>query len=286
MLNKLIINRTVSYVKQMFGATKRLLFHIKVLPILLTFYFSFSPAHALEDPGTELARAGIDTKQGQVLDMELVFTTSNGESKKLKEIVDPNKPIIITPVYYDCPRLCGLLLNGFMKLTQEMDLKMGLDYQVLTISFDDTEQPSLAQKRANEYYTEAKLSPEQSNAWHFLVGNKENVTKLMSQIGFRYFKEDEEFAHSAVIIVLTPQGEISQYFTGIEFSPWDARLAIIEASQGKIGSLVDHILLFCFRYDHKQGKYTWAVSNFLKAGGTVTLLVLAYIIYWAARNRI
>ena len=286
MLNKLIINLSVSYVKQVFGATKHLLFICKVLPIIVLLQFSLLPSFAVEDPGTELSKVGIDTKQGQVLDLELVFTNTKGETKKLKDIVDPAKPIIITPVYYDCPRLCGLLLNGFMKLTQEIDLKMGLDYQVLTISFDDSEQPSLAEKRANEYYKEANLTPEQSNAWHFLVGNKENVTKLMSQIGFRYFKEDEEFAHSAVIIVLTPQGEISQYFTGIEFSPWDARLALIEASQGKIGSLVDHILLFCFRYDHKQGKYTWAIGNFLKAGGTVTLLVLAYIIYWAARNRI
>lgn len=259
--------------------------NINIISMLLAVFLPFA-SWAVEKPETELSKVGIDTKQGQTIDLNLKFTDSAGQTAALKDLINPNKPIILVPVYYHCPRLCGLLLEGFSKLLRGLDLKLGDDFQVVTVSFDDSEGPELAKEKSLKYYAEATVPADKTSSWHFLVGNSENVHAIMNQIGFRYFKDEGEFAHAATIIVLTPQGEISQYFTGIEFAPFDVKLALIEASQGKIGSLVDHILLFCFRYDHQQGKYTWAVSNLLRAGGAFTLLSLVALVFWASRQRV
>jgi protein SCO1 len=248
------------------------------------FFLVAASSEAIEKPETELSKSGIDTKQGQKINLDLSFTNALGEKKSLKELIDNKKPIILVPVYYGCPRLCGMLLGGVTKLLRDLDLRLSEDYQVVTLSFDDTEGFELAKKKSEKYYSDLSLSADQTQSWNFLVGDSENIHSLMSQIGFRYFKDKDEFVHAATIIILTPQGEISQYFTGVEFSPWDVRLALIEASQGKIGSIVDHILLFCFRYDHLKGKYIWAVSNFIRAGGAISLLFLIAVVIWASRR--
>lgn len=240
--------------------------------------------YAVEQPGEELKEAGLDTKQGTQVNLNLEFTTSSGEKKALKDIVSGKKPILVTPVYYDCPRLCGLLLTGASKLFNEINLKMGDEYEILTVSFNPEETPELAKKRELEYKKKITRTDVNTDGWHFLVGTKENISVLMTQIGFKYFKDQDEYAHTAAIIVLTAQGEISQYFTGIDFSSWDSRLAIIEASQGKVGSVIDHFLLYCFRYDHAQGKYTWAVFNLIRVVGLASIVLLFTVVFWAARK--
>ena len=240
---------------------------------------------ALEKPAEDLQEVGLDTELGSKVDLGLTFTNTKGESKTLKEFTVTGKPIVITPVYYDCPRLCGLLLNGATKLFNELNLKFGEEYEVLTVSFNDREKPHLAEKRESEYKARLTKAGAVKEAWNFLYGDKENISVLMRQIGFKYLRDKDDFAHTAAIIILTPQGEISQYFTGIEFSAWDVRLALIEASQGKVGSLLDHILLYCFRYDHAEGKYTWAVFNIMRVLGIVSILILVGVVFWATRAK-
>lgn len=241
---------------------------------------------AIEDPGPIVNNIQPTPVLGNVIDMNLKFSDETGNTRALSEIIDPEKPIILTPVYFDCPRLCGLLLSGVVKLLNELELVVGSDYQILSISFDHTETPQMAYKRSVSTKAQVAKNSEKLNAWHFLVGTQESVTALMNQIGFKYSRDGSEFVHSAVIMILTPQGKISQYFGGIDFTPRDVRLALVESSQGKIGSLIDQFFLFCFRYDHSQGKYAWAVFNLLRVGGLLTLVGLALVIVIAGRQRI
>ena len=124
-----------------------------------------------------------------------------------------------------------------------------------------------------------------TSAIQYLVGGQEQVRALMGDLGFKYMRDGEDFAHSAALMILTPTGEISQYFTGIMFSPWDAKLALVEASKGGIGTAIDHLLLYCFRFDPLQGRYTWAVVGLLRVGGALTLIGLAMVYFFFARKR-
>ena len=253
--------------------------------LALLFFYSLN-ALATEN-GAEIPKeVGLDTKLGTKVDLNLRFNTSSGEEKSLNQIVSGKKPLLIIPVYYECPRLCGLLLSGATGLFNQINLKMGDEFEVVTVSFNPDDTPALALKKELEFKKKINRPDHNLDYWHFLVGKKENITLLMQQIGFKYKKEEDEFAHTAAIIVLTPDGEISQYFTGIDFSAWDTRLSIIEASLGKVGSIVDHILLYCFRYDHAQGKYTWAVFNLLRVVGLASIGLVLAVIFWAKGRRI
>lgn len=251
---------------------------------LLFILLPTSALWAIEHPENDLEKVGISTKQGDLIDLGLVFTNSKGEKEPLSTIFAGTKPVILVPVYYGCPRLCGFLLSGVVELLNGLQLNLGSDYKIVTVSFDETEGPELAAERAKQYREQLKNRSNSVSDWHFLVGSKESITPLMKQIGFRYMKDGQEFAHSAVIIILTPGGKISQYFTGINFAPWDVKLSLVEASQGGIGSAIDHILLYCFRFDPTKGKYTWAAFNVMRAGGVLSLLALAAVIFLSARR--
>lgn len=267
------------------------------------------PALALENPEQLQENVGLVQNHGRSVDFNLPFRGSDGVERPLREFVASGKPILLVPVYYHCPRLCGLLLSGTIDLLRKLELRLGDDYQVLTVSFDPEDTPETAGQRAAEQYEKLAAAGSTATAqraagsasdsapgytepmtsyrtehWRFLVGSAPNITTLMESIGFKYQRDKGEFAHTAAIIVLTPQGEISQYFTGIEFPAWDVKLALIEASKGKIGSFMDHVLLFCFRFDPTKGKYTWAAYNFMKAGGLLTIMGLAAVVYVSGRK--
>lgn len=238
-----------------------------------------SSVSAIEHPEQVLDNeVGIFTVLGTKVDLNRQFTDSDGRKATLREFAHPDKPIVVVPVYYRCPRLCGLLLDGVATLVSAMSLSLGQEYSVLAVSFNPIEISNEAR------LTQEKFRPRMTGeaargyaSFKFLVGDEGNVKALMDQIGFKYIPDGQDFAHSAAIMILTPSGEISQYFTGIEFSPWDVRLALIEASNGGVGTAVDHLLLYCFRFDQLQGKYTWAVLGLLRIGGVLTLLGLASV---------
>lgn len=244
-------------------------------------------ASALEDPGAALQEVGVDTSRlGQKLDLSVKFTDQSGETRTLGDMLSSGKPLIVTPVYYHCPRLCGFFLGGFVKLLGELQLELGRDFEIATISFDHEEGVELAAERAAEYRKQLVGSQARTpDAWKFYVGSKPDVTTLMSQLGFRYSPDGGEFAHTAAFIILTPQGEISQYFTGIDFSAWDVKLAMVDASRGAIGSAIDHFLLFCFRFDPTKGKYTWAAFNIMRSGVIFSVLVMGALVYRASTRK-
>lgn len=237
-----------------------------------------SRAYALERPGEELQQVGLTTKLGAQVDLSLEFTDSSGQRRALSSFTRGDRPIAILPVYYECPRMCGLAMNGAAAMLNELSLRLGEDFDLLTVSFDAQDTPARAAERAANYW-QAHRSPEDARrGWHFLVGEQANIDALMSQIGFNYMRDGGEWAHTSALMLLTPDGKVSQYFTGIQFSAPDVRLALVEASQGKIGTVMDHIMLFCFRFDPTKGKYTWVAFNTLRAGGALTLGLLAFLV--------
>ena len=242
--------------------------------------------HAIERPEEVEQKVGVFTQLGAKVDLSRQFTDSAGETKSLREFAPADKPIVIAPVYFRCPRLCGLLLDGTYSLLNELSLKLSRDYTLLVVGFNPVETPADARKVMDKFNPrlQGEATSDRSGV-KYLVGSEENIAALMSEIGFRYMKDGDDFAHSAALMILTPSGEISQYFTGIDFPAWDVRLSLIEASRGAVGTAIDHLLLYCFRFDPLQGRYTWAVVGLLRVGGVLTLLGLAAVIFFFGRKR-
>lgn len=247
--------------------------------LCIWFFFSLAGfASAIEDPASSLERIGLNPKLAQQVELGLEFTDSDGVKASLGSFIKKDQPAIIVPVYYRCPRLCGLLLSGFIDLLRELPLKIGKDFQVITVSFSPTETPKDAAENKERYASMLGLTNEQRLSWHFLVGTQDNISTLMRQIGFNYLPDGVDFAHSAGLILLTPGGAVAQYFAGIEFAVFDVRLALVEASQGKIGSALDHVMLFCFRFDPTKGKYMWVTMGALRVGGVISIALLGGLI--------
>lgn len=241
-------------------------------------------AMAIEHPETELNGVGITTKLGTKVDLTTKFTKSDGSEVALGDLILEGRPIIVIPAYYHCPRLCGLIHDGVVQLLNELGLKLGEDFRAVTISFDSTEKPAQAEKVRNRVL-KGLVAPSTPDGWEFLLGTEENVRAVMSQIGFGFARDGNEFAHGSGIFVITPSGEVSQYFTGIEFPASDVRLGLVEASKGRIGTPIDHVLLFCFRFDPTKGRYTLMAGNIMRAGGVITLLALIFIYVVTFRRR-
>jgi protein SCO1/2 len=251
------------------------------LPLGLTAWLFFAGSagvFAIENPSASLEKIGLNPKLAQQVDLSLEFTNSEGVKTTLESLIRPDKPSIVVPVYYRCPRLCGLLMSGFVDLLRDFPLQIGKDFQIIVVSFAPTETPKEAAGEKERYAEMLGLSVEQRLSFHFLVGTGDNVSALMRQIGFNYLPDGVDFAHSAGLILLTPGGAVAQYFTGIEFSAFDVRLALVEASQGKIGSALDHVMLFCFRFDPTKGKYTWVTMGALRIGGAISIVLLGGLI--------
>jgi protein SCO1 len=244
-------------------------------------------AYAIDNPGVALgSEAGVFTVLGTNVDLNREFTDHTGRTGKLSGFLTAGVPTIIVPVYYRCPRLCGLVLEGVFSLLNDLPLLLGKDFSVVAVSFNNKERFEEGRETREKFLARLKTKEgADSNALRFLVGADESVNGLMGELGFKFLPDGDDFAHSAAVMILTPLGEISQYFTGIEFSPWDVRLALVEASNGRIGNAIDHFLLYCFRFDSLKGKYTWAVTSVLRIGGALTLLLLGVVLWFVTRTK-
>src|SRR5262245_25536275 len=222
---------------------------------------------------------GIDQKLNNQIPSDLQFKDESGNNFSLAKYFNGNRPLVLTLVYYECPMLCTEVLNGLLKAVNVMNLQIGNDFDVVTVSFDPKETPPLAAAK-KAAYVRAYKHDGANKGWHFLTGAQTSIDKLTKATGFRYAYDPKSdlFAHGAAIMVLTPQGKISHYFFGVEFSARDLRLALVEASKGKIGSVTDQILLFCFHYDPSQGKYSAYALNFVRLGGIITIICLGIFI--------
>ncbi|MBX2987829.1 MAG: SCO family protein [Bdellovibrionaceae bacterium] len=247
-----------------------------------------APMVATERP-KELEGVGIEEKLGQPLDLSLVFRDERGQEVTLGSFYDGKTPVVISPVYYSCPGLCNFHLNGFTEGLKGMDWSVGSKFKVIAVSFDPKETPDLAEKKKATYM---KLygRPGTEDGWHFLTGSEESIKKLTDSVGFKYrWNEDEkEWAHASAAIVTTPRGEVSRYLPGIQFEPKNIRLALVEAGEGKVGGIIDQLVLYCFQYNPHQSAYTIYAFNIMKLGGALMVLVLAIWLlpfFWRARAR-
>lgn len=244
----------------------------------------FWPHFALctEKPGEVPEQAKIvEHLEGQ-LDLSREFQNQHGETVQLKDLFIDSRPLILAPVYYECPRLCTLTQEGLVKSLNQLKLDIADDYKVVSLSFNHEEQASLAAQRAEKYHAlmkDPKASAE--GGWDFLVGNKENIREIMQEIGFSFQKDGDEYIHAAMLLVLTPQGKISRYLYGIDYPSKDMRLALVEAAKGKIGNTLDQVLLYCFRFDPTKGKYTlvvWNVTRVICGAGVLLLFGLLILL--------
>jgi protein SCO1/2 len=186
------------------------------------------------------------------------------------------RPVVLALVYYECPMLCTQVLNGLVSALGVLNFEAGREFDVVAVSFNPKEGPGLAsQKKAN--YVERYGRPGAAGGWHFLTGSPESISRLTDAVGFKYAYDPNigQYAHGAAIELLTPKGTIAKYFYGIEYSPRDLRLGLIEASDERIGSVVDDVLLFCYHYDPSTGTYGASVLAIVRAGAIATVLALA-----------
>jgi protein SCO1/2 len=207
-----------------------------------------------------------------------------GADVALGDLLD-GKPIILTPVYYKCPMLCNMTMDGQVRCLTELTLNAGEDYTALTVSFNPRETHELA-AAAKRTAMKRYGRPGAERGWRFLTGDEAEVRRLMDTVGFRYQFDPVtgEYAHGAGLIVLTPQGKVSRYLYGVDFPQRDLRLALVEASGGNIGTTNDQVLLLCYHYDPTTGRYGLAIMNVLRLAGVATVLGLAGAIFVMARR--
>jgi protein SCO1 len=227
---------------------------------------------------------GIDQNLNAQLPLELKFRDETGQTVRLGQYFR-DKPVVLALVYYDCPGLCDLILNGLSHTMEQISLNVGTDYQVVTVSFNPKETWKLATaKKAN--YIEKYQRPGAKEGWHFLTGDEASIKSLADTVGFHYKYDpvNNQYAHASAIYVITPEGKISRYFYGIEYKPRDFRLGLVEASANKIGTTADQVLLFCYHYDPTTGKYGVAVTEVTRVLGTATVLLLGGFVFIMLRR--
>ena len=233
-----------------------------------------------------LGQIAVEQRLNTQIPLDLPFVDENGRSVKLGDYFG-KRPVILALVYYECPMLCTQVLNGLVTALGVMNFEPNREFDVVAVSFNPREGPGLAsQKKAA--YVERYGRPHTAPGWHFLTGTQESISRLTDAVGFRYEYDPEikQFAHGAAIEVLTPRGVLSKYFYGIEYSARDIRLGLIEASEERIGSAIDDVLLFCYHYDPSTGKYGASVLRLVRAGAVATVVVfLSFLTVSLRRER-
>jgi len=250
--------------------------------------FALAALPLCAQPGMPAAfqKVGIDQKLNAQVPLETILQDENGSKVRLGQYFT-GKPVVLAMVYYACPMLCNMTLNGLNEAMEKMTLDLGSDYQVITVSFDERETPQVARaKKAN--YVQKFGRPGAAEGWHFLIGNAVAVRKVSESVGFHYAWDSmtNQFVHAAGIMVLTPDGKVSKYFYGIKYDPRDLRLGLVDASDKKIGTAVDKILLFCYHYDPATGKYGPMVMNIVRLSAGITVLTLGMFMFvWLRRDQ-
>jgi protein SCO1/2 len=244
-----------------------------------------NPSTGLPDA---LRAVRIEQKLDQQLPLDLMFRDESGRDVKLGQYFG-QKPVVLAFVYYDCPMLCTQVLNGMVTSFRVLPFQIGQEFDVVTISFDPRETPALAQAKKKVYvdYLPEKMRANAATGWHFLTGNEENITKITEAAGFHYRWDEktQQFAHASAIMVTTPQGKLSHYFYGVDYPARYVRLGLIEASQNKIGSVADQLLLYCYHYDPATGAYGAPIMLVMRIAGGVTLLgIIAMVLLLKGRN--
>ncbi len=221
-----------------------------------------------------LGKVGITQNLNAQIPPDLMFRDESGQTVRIGDYFG-QKPIVLSLVYFDCPALCTEVLNGELRTMDAISLNLGKDFEAITVSFEPKDTPALA-KAKRDVYLGQYGRPGAVDHWHFLTGDQPSIDALTNVAGFRYAYDSSihQYAHATAILLLTPDGRIDRYYYGVQYPARDVRLGLVEASQGKIGTLTDHALLYCYQYDPMTGKYGLVIMNVLRVAGGLTVLIL------------
>jgi protein SCO1/2 len=250
----------------------------------------FTPEQgALNETPKQLENVGIDEHIGQNVDLDLKFKDEEGKTVTLRQFVGKDgQAALLSLAYYSCPSLCSFHLNGLKDAFKQLKKPLGSEFQAIVVSIEPKETPELAATKKRNYI-KAYGRPEGAKGWHFLTGDQANIATLAKQVGFKYHWDDQQkqWAHASAAAVLTPTGEISRYLYGIVFDPKTIRLSMIEAANGKTGSVLDRVILYCFHYNASSSKYSLMLSNIMAGGGALMLVVMTIFVapFWIRERK-
>src|SRR5262245_12120121 len=242
------------------------------------------PGKAALEAVPMLREVGIDQKLDAPIPLDLSFVDHTGKDVTLRQLFT-TRPAILALVYYECPMLCTQVLNGLEGSLEALSFTVGKEFDLIVVSFDPGETPAMAEEKRKNFLHRYGRAGVDDNV-HFLTGRESAITALTGAVGFRYAydKQIDQYAHPAAITLLTPQGHVSRYLYGIEFAPKDLKFGLIDATGGKIGTLTDQMLLFCYHYDPETGKYGLAIMTFIRLSGAATAVGLGVYIVWSLRR--
>ncbi len=227
----------------------------------------------------QLSDVAIEQKLNSQVPLDITFHDETGKTVKLGQYFAPGKPVILSLVYFNCRMLCSEVLAALTKSMRLIKFDAGKQYDVLTVSFDQRDTPAQAAEAKQKYLSMYGRAGAE-NGWHFLTGDQASINALSQAVGFHFHWDErtQQFAHAAGIMLLTPQGRVSQYYYGARYFPSDIRLGLVQSSQNRIGSLADQIVLYCYHWDPRTGRYGAIVSRVIQVSGGVTLLILGGVI--------
>lgn len=229
---------------------------------------------------TKQIEIGIEEKIGQTLPLDTEFFDEKGNYVALKDIV--NKPTIFNFVYYRCPGICSPLLTELTSIVNFLDMEIGKDYQIVTISFDDREKFELAGSKRESYFALLKRQiPDES--WKFLTGDSTAIQKITDAAGFRFKRDRNDFIHTGALIIVSPQGKIARYLNGVKYLPFDVKMALTEASEGRTGPTITKLLAYCYSYSPEGRTYVFNVTRI--AGGTILLFAAVFVVYLTVKPK-
>jgi protein SCO1/2 len=227
------------------------------------------PVLAQSPPPPSDEEIGVEEHLGETIPLDLIFKDEDGRDVRLGDLAD--KPVLLILVYYRCPSICNPLMSGVAEGLDRLDLVAGRDYTMITVSFDDREGPELAkEKKANYLKTFSRPFPPEG--WRFLTGDTAAIRSLTGAVGFKYKRDGDDFLHPVTLVAISPQGKIVRYLYGMTFLPFDLKMAVFEAAEGRVGATISKVMLYCFSYDPEGKTY---VFNILKVTGTLVLALIA-----------
>jgi protein SCO1/2 len=246
--------------------------------------YRVTPSATSSSMPAPLREIGFDQHLDQTLPLDTPFRDEHGQTVPIGQYFG-QKPVVLAFVYYECPMLCTQVLSAMTSTLGVLSLDAGKDFEIVLVSFDPRETPAQAAAKKAEYLQRYKR-PGTEPGWHFLTGDESSIKRLTGAAGFRYVWDDQtqQFAHPTGIIIVTPDGRPARYLFGLEYGPRDVRLALVEASEGKVGSVADSLLLFCYHYDPMTGRYGLYIMRTLRIAGVATVLLIGSFIFLAVRR--
>ncbi len=255
--------------------------------LLLSFSLLF--AQRVRDDVQELKKIGVDEHLGEFIPLDIPVITTAGDTVQLATIFQTGKPVLFTLAYYECPMLCSMVLDGVAQSINTLNWESKNRYQVVTISIDSAETPAQAKTKREAYINRAVDTSLKYN-WSFFTAPQSTIDTLSRALGFQYYyvEETDEFAHPAVVFILSPEGKISRYLYGLNYEPKDLKFALMEASDGKVGTTLEQLILFCYHYDATENTYVLFARNIMRLGGIITMILLTgfLFIYWKKEKKL